>query len=105
MPAAITEQLRLRRVDVITASEEGTNKLADDELLELGTRLGRVLVTQDVRFRVMAEDWQRLQRPFAGLIFARQRRNQVGLYLPDLELVAKASDPEEWAGVVVRLPL
>ncbi|SPE58852.1 conserved hypothetical protein [Verrucomicrobia bacterium] len=105
VPAALTEQLRLHGVEVLAATEEGTNRLPDDKLLELATELGRVVVTQDVRFRVMAEDWQRLQRPFAGLIFARQRRNQVGLYLPDLELVAKASEPEEWRSVVAGLPL
>ncbi len=105
VPGAITAQLRRRGVEVLTATEEGANRLADERLLALATRLGRVLVTQDVRFRVMAEDWQRQKRPFAGLIFARQRRNQVGLYVTDLELVAKASDAAEWENVVARLPL
>src|SRR5947199_9326321 len=101
----MTEQLGRRGVEVLTAPEEGTNRLPDDELLALATRFGRVVVTQDIRFRLMAEDWQRQQRPIAGLIFARQRRNQVGLYVPDLELVAKASEPEEWTSTVARLPL
>jgi hypothetical protein len=105
VPAAITEQLRLRGVQVLAAPEEGTNRLPDDELLQLATDLGRVVVTQDIRFRVMAEEWQRLRRPFAGLIFGRQRPNQVGLYTADLELIAKASGPEEWKNVVARLPL
>ena len=63
IPAAITEQLRLRDVEVLAAIEEGTNRLEDHELLELATRLGRVVVTQDIRFRVLAENWQREQRP------------------------------------------
>lgn len=105
VPAAITGQLRLHGVQALAASEEGTNRLPDDELLQLATDLGRVVVTQDIRFRVMAEEWQRQRRPFAGLIFARQRPNQVGVYTPDLELIAKASEPEEWKNAVVRLPL
>jgi hypothetical protein len=105
VPAAITEQLRRRGVEVLAATEEGTNRLTDDKLLELTTELGRVVVTQDVRFRVMAEDWQRQRRPSADLVFARQRRNQVGRYEPDLKLVARASEPGEWRNVVARLPL
>jgi hypothetical protein len=105
VPAAITEHLRWRGVQVLAAAEEGTNRLPDDELLQLATQLGRVMVTQDIRFRVMAEHWQRQQRPFAGLIFAPQRPNQIGIYTPDLELIAKASEPEEWKNAVARLPL
>ena len=105
VPAAITEQLRLRGVQVLAATEEGTNRLLDPQLLHLATDLGRVVVTQNIGFRVLAEDWQRAQRQFAGLIFAPQRPNQVGMYTPDLELIAKASEPEEWKNVVARLPL
>jgi hypothetical protein len=92
-------------VDVLAATEEGTNRLPDSQLLQLATQFGRVVVTQDIRFRVLAEDWQRKQLPFGGLIFAPQRPNQVGIYTPDLELIAKASEPEEWKNTVARLPL
>ena len=77
VPAAITEQLRLRGVEVLASTEEGTNRLPDPQLLQLATELGRVVVTQDIRFRVLAEDWQRQQRPFAGLIFAPQRHHSL----------------------------
>ena len=68
VPMPITRQLRLRKVDVVTAVEAGTNRLPDDELLQLATSEGRVLFTHDIRFKALAEDWQRSGRQFAGLI-------------------------------------
>jgi len=65
IPGAITEQLRLRGVDVLSANEEGTNRLRDDELLMTASALGRVMFTHDIRFRAMAEQWQREGRHFS----------------------------------------
>ena len=47
---AVTEGLRLRSVDVLTAQEDGTTLLEDSELLNRATALGRVLFTQDKTF-------------------------------------------------------
>lgn len=55
IPAAITPQLRLRGVDVITAIEEKTNRMSDAQLLEVASSLNRMLFTHDIRFRAMAE--------------------------------------------------
>ena len=43
--AAITEGLRLRGVDVLTAQEDGARRLPDPALLNRATELGRVLFT------------------------------------------------------------
>ncbi len=59
IPMPITRQLRLRGVDVATAVEEGTNRMPDDELLQVATDSGRVLFTHDIRFKALAERWQR----------------------------------------------
>jgi hypothetical protein len=45
VPQAVTDQLRRRGVDVITAIEEGADKWDDEALLEHAQVLGRVLVT------------------------------------------------------------
>ena len=50
IPQSITAQLRRRNVDVLTAQEDDTLELPDDQLLERSTALGRVLFTQDIRF-------------------------------------------------------
>lgn len=102
---AIAAQLRLRQVDVLTAQEDGADRLTDELLLEHASRLRRPVVTHDIHFQAMAENWQRQGRPFAGLIFAHQLQVSVGQCVRDLELVAKATDPEDWASAVIRLPL
>jgi hypothetical protein len=105
IPRAITEQLRLRGVDVLAATEEGTNRLPDDELLETASTLGRVVFTHDIRFRALAERWQREGRQFAGLAYGHAEGASIGQYVRDLELIAKASDPGEWQNTVLYLPL
>ena len=47
VPRAITEGLRLRGIDVITAYEDGASDMGDPELLDRAAELGRVLFTQD----------------------------------------------------------
>ncbi len=105
VPQAITDQLRRRDVDVLTAIEDGSGRRSDEDLLERARSLGRVIVTQDIRFKRMAESWQRNQRTFSGLVFAHPLQITIGQWVRDLELIAKASDPAEWQNTVERLPL
>jgi len=102
---AIAAQLRLRQVDVLTAQEDGGDQLTDDLLLERAGQLARPLVTHDIRLGSMAEDWQRQGRPFCGLIFGHLLRVSIGQCVKDLELLAKATDSQDWVSAVVRLPL
>lgn len=104
-PAPITKQLRRRDVDALTASEEKTNELPDDELLELASSSSRVIVTFDIRFRVMAEDWIRKGRDFAGLVYVDSNRVSVGLAVSELELIAKVYEAEELKNQVKFVPL
>ena len=104
IPQAITDQLRRRGVDVLTAIEDGAAILDDDELLERARVLGRVIFTQDIRFKALAEDWQRQGRDFAGLLFGHQLRGTIGKFVRDLELIAQASEPDEWLNIVEHLP-
>jgi len=105
VPGPIIWQLRARGVDILAATEEQTNELPDDELLTLATSQSRVVVTQDIRFRVMAEVWQRSGRTFAGLVFGHQRYISFGQMISDLDLIAKATDPDYWRNRVEQLPL
>ncbi len=57
VPQAITDQLRRREVDVLTAIEDGCAELPDDELLKRTHSLVRLMFTQDIRFKALAEDW------------------------------------------------
>lgn len=104
VPQAITDQLRRRGVDVLTAIEDNSAELTDEALLEHASSLGRVLFTQDIRFKALAESWQRQEREFAGLIFGHQLGGTIGQFVKDLELIALASEPDEWLNVVEYLP-
>ena len=104
VPQAITDQLRRRGVDVLTAIEDGAAELPDDQVLDHVGKKGRVLFTQDIRFRVLAEDWLRQGRSFAGLLFGHQQGGTIGQYVNNLDLIAKATDPADWANTVQYLP-
>lgn len=101
---AIHDQLRLRGVDVLRAQDDGTAEMTDEQLLQRATELGRVIFTQDIRFKAMAEEWQRQGKSFSGLAYGDQLGVTVGTYVKDLELIAKATDHLEWVNVVQHLP-
>jgi len=101
---AIHDQLRLRGCDVLRAQDDNAEEFSDDRLLRRATELGRLLFTQDVRFKALAEEWQRTGEQFRGLLFGNQLGVTVGTYVKDLELIAKATEPAEWINVVQHLP-
>lgn len=105
VPVAIRDQLRRRGVDVLTSQEDDTATLSDEALLQRATDLGRLLFTQDVRFKALADRRQAEGQAFSGLLFGHQLRGSVGQYVRDLELIALATDPSEWIGRTETLPL
>jgi hypothetical protein len=105
VPAAITIGLRLRGADLLTAQEDGMSRLADPELLDRATELGRVLVSQDQDLLVEAARRQREGIGFAGVLFAHQMRITIGDAISSLELIAKAAEPEDLESQVIHLPL
>ena len=102
---AVVTGLRLRDVDVLTAFEDGAHKMPDPELLDRATTLGRVLFTNDDDLVVDATRRQREGSSFAGVIYVHQEKLGIGETVEDLELIAKASEPEELEGQIVYLPL
>ena len=64
----ISNGLRLRGVDVLTAFEDGAHQLPDPQLLDRATNLGRVLFSQDEDLLVEAARRQRSGEHFAGLV-------------------------------------
>lgn len=84
---AITDGLRRRGVDVLTAQEDGTNRFDDDELLNRSTELGRVLFTFDDDLLREAQRRQSENVPFAGVVYAHLLRISIGPCIDDLELM------------------
>ncbi len=105
VPRAITQALRVRGVDVITADEDGADQTSDDEILERAAHLGRVLFTQDYDFLAIAAEYQAKGHFFSGAIYAHQAVAAVGVYIHDLEITAKICEPGELHNQVFFLPL
>ena len=102
---AITDGLRQRSVDVITAYEDNAAELDDEPLLARATQLNRVLFSQDVDLLVITERWLRTNRAFAGLIYAHQLSITIGQAVRDLTLIAQIFEPEEMCNHIEFLPL
>lgn len=105
VPAPITRALKRRGVDVLTAQEDGAKRFPDDELLDRAQSLGRVLFTRDEDLLREAKARQENRKTFAGIIYAHQLRVTIGRCIDDLELIAKACEPEDYQDRVEHLPL
>jgi len=105
VPSAITAGLRVLGVDVLTAYEDGRHELDDPALLDRAGELGRVLFTRDDDLVIEAVRRQRTDIPFQGLVYAHQLRVSIGAAISDLELIAKAGDPDDLMNMVQFLPL
>ena len=105
VPWAITTELRLRGVNVVTAQEDGAGQSKDPVLLDRASAQGRVLVTHETDFLHEAARRHEQSIPFAGIIFIAPLDVTIGRAVGDLELCANASQPEEWINRVVYLPL
>jgi hypothetical protein len=105
VPRAITNGLRLREVNVITAWEDDRGGADDSALLERATELGRVLFTQDDDLLAEAARRQREGSLFSGLVYAHQLRVSIGRCIDDLELIATVGEPQDITNTVVFLPL
>ncbi|MDO9128695.1 MAG: DUF5615 family PIN-like protein [Anaerolineales bacterium] len=105
VPKAITNGLRLRGVDVLTAYEDGANKYEDDDLLDRATELQRVLFTQDDD--LLSKAAKRIHKgvSFYGVIYAHQLRVSIGVCVNDLVIIAQAGESEDIIGRVQFLPL
>lgn len=105
VPRAITSGLRLRRVDVLTTQDDGRREVPDARLLDRASELGRVLFSQDEDLLAEATRRQREGIQFAGVIYGHQLGITIGTCIHDLELIAKAANPEDIANRVEYLPL
>lgn len=102
---AITAGLRTRRVDVLTAQEDGTSRLRDPALLDRATALGRVLFSRDDDLLVEATRRQQAGVAFAGVVYAHALQVSIGACIHDLEIIARAGEPDDMRNQVVYLPL
>ncbi len=103
--SAVTAGLRRRGVDVMIAYDNGHAEAEDETVLQRTTALGRLLFTQDEDLLAIASRWRRVCRQFAGVVFASQGSLTTGETIEWLELIAKASTPQELFNSVQFIPL
>ena len=87
----IAVQLRLRGVDAVSVRDLGLLGDTDDNHLKRAVVLGRVLVTSDTDFLVMAST----DVEHTGIIFGSQEDHSVGDWVKGLELICFVYDSED----------
>jgi len=100
VPYPITEGLRLRGVDVLTAQEDAASTRPDALLLERAGSLGRVLFSQDRDFVRIGVTLQRTGEQFGGVIYVHQSKLTVGQVIGKLELIGKLGNAKEFENKV-----
>jgi len=95
VPTAVSQGLRRRGADVLTAQEAGMRGSSDEEHLTLAASEGRTIFTQDADFlRLHASN-----RAHSGIVYAPQG-TPVGAMLQALVLIHDVLRPQEMAGRV-----
>jgi hypothetical protein len=105
IPLVITEGLRRRGLDVLTAQQDGADRLDDDLLLQRATTLHRALSSQDEDLLAIAAACQLENDDFSGLIYAHQLGPGIGEIVEDLELLCVCSAAQEIRNRIIFLPL
>jgi hypothetical protein len=102
VPYGITIGLRLRGVDVLTAQEDGSREIEDAVLLDRATKLNFTRDDDLIRKGTLR---QQHGETFSGIVYAHQLDVSIGQCVTDLELIAKASDSDEWINRIEYLPI
>ena len=102
---SITDGLRRRGVDVLTAQEDGRARFEDALLLDRAGMLNRLMFTQDDDFLAEANRRQSNGEYFAGVVYVHQLSLTIGQCINDLGTIALASNLEEYKNQVKYLPL
>ncbi|MBX3292042.1 MAG: DUF5615 family PIN-like protein [Acidobacteria bacterium] len=101
---AIVASLRLRGIDVLTSSEDGTRRFSDKKLLDRATELGRILYTHDDDLVKEAVRRLRIGKLFSGVIYSHQLWSPVNRCAEDIQLIAESIDSNELTGVLEFIP-
>ena len=73
--------------------------------MDRAEEINRLLFSQDEDLLIEAAERQRNGVPFSGLVYCPQLALSIGQVIDDLEIVAKAGLPSDFANSVQYLPL
>lgn len=96
---AVSEQIALHKIDVVSAHSLGT--LGDDDLVHLqrATEMGRVLCTYDTDFLHLAASFL----DHTGIIFARSDKTGIGDWVREIRQYHATKTAEELRGQILFL--
>ena len=96
---------RLPGVDLVRVQDVGLDGQVDPVVLEWAAQEGRILLTHDVStMPAFIEERVRTGRPMPGVFFVPRPFALVDI-IQDLVLLIQCSEPDEYAGIWVYLPL
>jgi hypothetical protein len=103
--SAVTEALRKRGIDVLTAQEDDHRETADSIVFDRANTLGRVLVSEDSD--MLREVTRRLRSggSFVGVVFWHQQTLGLGTVVGDLELLSRGGTQADTQDQLIYLPL
>lgn len=102
---AIGRELTRHGIDVLTVQQDGYTGRPDPDVMDRATELERVLLTHDDDLLAEATQRQLTSVSFSGVIFAHPKRVTIGQCVRDVEFLAQAGRPEDFANQVYYLPL
>jgi hypothetical protein len=98
----ITQGLRLRGMDVVTAQERGQDQEPDEVLLETATQEGRLILTNDKDFLKIHYDWMLAGKSHAGIVYWEQTM-AIGGAVRKIIYYAQNTPPDQAANAVKYL--
>ena len=104
VPGPITDGLRLRGIDVLTAQEDGRTSSPDEALLARAHQLERILFTQDRDFLKLVSACQANGQSFGGVVYVRQGAISIRESIDELEVIATCSEFGNWLDRIEYLP-
>ena len=99
LPQAVADGLERRGVDVLTAQAAGRRALPDDEQLAFAWQQGRVMVTMDSDYIVLAAQGTL----HAGIAYAKPNSRSIGQLIRELRLIHEVLTPAEMEGHIEYL--
>jgi predicted nuclease of predicted toxin-antitoxin system len=105
VPAAITDALRARGVDVLTVQEDGYSGAEDSFLVGRAAALGRIIVSEDEDMIREAVLTMRQGKSTLGLFRGTRLSHNLGRAIEDLALAAMVYDPQDIANRIEWIPL
>ncbi len=101
--SAITNGLRLKGIDVLTAAEDNARHFDDAKLLDRAFELNRIMFTMDEDFLIEAAKRIKDKIEFTGIIYIHQDSILIGNCIRELEHVAYENSLSEMMNKVFYL--